>query len=134
MDTVLHYPIEGILFIVHEGNSNCRNYCCLLPDVRLVDGSFPSEGRLEVYLNGAWGTVNYHGFGTADVNVVCRSLGYGNAYTYWTQSAYGHGKGSILMDDVACNGNEDNIFDCIYNDPESTDSHNDDVAVQCQSR
>lgn len=46
-------------------------------DVRLENGETESEGRLEVCLNGVWGTVAA-GFtwGNAEAAVVCRQLGY----------------------------------------------------------
>ena len=47
-----------------------------IPDVRLVDGSFPGEGRVEVKLYGVWGTVSRDGWGWEDANVVCRSASY----------------------------------------------------------
>ena len=48
--------------------------------MRLVDGSVPSEGRVEVCVDGQWGTVcgvNYRRHQEA-AEVVCRQLGYDN--------------------------------------------------------
>ena len=44
--------------------------------MRVVGGT-DSEGRLEVYYNGNWGTVCSNQFGYAEAVVVCNSLGFG---------------------------------------------------------
>jgi tetrahydromethanopterin S-methyltransferase subunit E len=45
--------------------------------VRLVGGQYPFEGRLEVYHNGAWGTVCKTGFDVSTDGVAfCEMLGY----------------------------------------------------------
>lgn len=43
--------------------------------VRLVGGSTEYEGRLEVYYNGAWGTVCESELNANISTVVCRTLG-----------------------------------------------------------
>ena len=49
---------------------------CINGEVRLVGGSGPHEGRVEVCVNKAWGTVCSNSWSTADANIVCRQLGY----------------------------------------------------------
>ena len=45
-------------------------------DVRLVGGRSDNEGRVEVCLNHAWGTVCDSSWGTEEANVVCHQLGF----------------------------------------------------------
>ena len=49
---------------------------CPSGDVRLVGGSVADEGRVELCLNNAWGTICDDGFDVNDANVICRQLGY----------------------------------------------------------
>ena len=52
--------------------------------VKLLNGSSPTSGRLEVYHHGNWGTVCDTDFDGMDADVVCRILGYffGSPYEY----------------------------------------------------
>ena len=43
--------------------------------VRLQDGDYPSQGRVEIFCNEKWGTV-CGSFGQDEANTVCRQLGY----------------------------------------------------------
>jgi len=49
----------------------------LVSRLRLVNGTSSSEGRLEVYHNGRWGTVCDDSFSDVDARVACYTLGYG---------------------------------------------------------
>ena len=45
-------------------------------EIRLVDKTSPTSGRLEILKDGLWGTVCSYHFGIDDANVACRQMGY----------------------------------------------------------
>ena len=54
--------------------------------VRLVGGSVPHEGRVEICYSNQWGTVCDNYFTSTDARVVCRQLGYpviGKMICHW---------------------------------------------------
>lgn len=56
-----------------------------------------SEGRVEVYYNGQWGTVCDDDFSIHAAHVVCRELGYVEAKSWTASSSYGKGEGKRLL-------------------------------------
>ena len=49
--------------------------CTTEGEVRLADGETANEGRVEVCVDGLWGTVCDHTWGAAEARVVCNQLG-----------------------------------------------------------
>ncbi|XP_038052441.1 deleted in malignant brain tumors 1 protein-like [Patiria miniata] len=100
--------------------------------VRLVGGSDSMEGRVEVFWNGAWGTVCDDLWDIQDATVICRELGIGEAYAAPIRAAFGWGTGDILLDDVGCTGNEETVFDCPARSLGDHDCrHSEDAGVRC---
>ena len=78
--------------------------------VRLVAGSGPHEGRVEVFLS-TWGIVCGYSWDLLDAIVVCRQLGYITALSA-SVGAFGEGSGPIWFTRVHCRGNESSLTQC----------------------
>ena len=49
---------------------------CTTGQLRLAGGNIPNEGRVEICVGNAWGTVCHDSWDSNDATVVCRQLGY----------------------------------------------------------
>ena len=103
--------------------------------IRLVGGTIDNEGRVEVYHNGAWGTVCDDSWDINDANVVCRQLGYSRATSANEKAAFGEGSGPIYYDEVACTGTEARLTDCDHRGIGNHDcAHYEDAGVVCDTQ
>ncbi|XP_071807344.1 scavenger receptor cysteine-rich domain superfamily protein-like [Asterias amurensis] len=104
-------------------------------DLKLVDGPSSSEGRVEVYYGGNWGTVCDDGWDILDAQVVCRQLGFASANITKCCAAYGPGTGAITLDDIACLGSEDRLVDCPNRGlGQHNCAHTEDAGVVCNGK
>ena len=102
--------------------------------MRLVNGPSSSSGRLEMKLQGQWGTVCDDGYDDTNAAVVCRLLGFSGGL-YKAKSYFGIGTGPIWMTDVDCSGNERSLLSCLWSPvkfPWSLCDHSEDVSVVCR--
>ncbi|XP_024246413.2 galectin-3-binding protein A-like isoform X2 [Oncorhynchus tshawytscha] len=101
-------------------------------EVRLVGGKHDSEGRVEVYHEGKWGTICDDGWDLAEAQVVCRQLKFPGVVSAVTGGTYGEGSGSIWLDDMDCKGTEKSLSSCSFKGWALTDcSHKEDAGVVC---
>lgn len=66
-------------------------FTALSKTVRLVGGSGPHEGRVEIFHNGQWGTVCDDRWELRVGQVVCRSLGYQGVQSVHKGAHFGQG-------------------------------------------
>ena len=123
------FPGWGVHDCAHAEDASA---CCTNADsLRLVGVDRDGCGRLEVNRAGAWGTVCDTGFDALDARVACRQLGLSatgkvgytvvgagpGAPVVWTLDARfvpgGGGTGQIWMSEVACEGTERFLEECV---------------------
>ncbi|KAI5097498.1 galectin 3 binding protein precursor, partial [Silurus meridionalis] len=102
--------------------------------LRLVGGDLRSNGRVEVYHNGQWGTVCDDDWDLTEAQVVCQQLGFPGAISAIAGGKYGEGSGPIWLDDMKCKGSESFLSSCQFKGWGVTDcSHKEDAGVVCES-
>ena len=128
---------------------------CTHGNIRLVNGSTTHEGRVEICVNGEWGTVCDYSWDRRDAEVVCRQLGYVptcklvfiDIYivltvdilgaSFYTSSQFGDGDLQQLIWNVQCSysGSETSLLSCSpqYN-PSSSCYYGRTAGVRCYSK
>nr|AJT35020.1 sperm-activating peptide receptor [Diadema mexicanum]AJT35021.1 sperm-activating peptide receptor [Diadema mexicanum] len=106
-------------------------------DIRLMDGSGPHEGRVEIYHDEQWGTICDDGWDWADANVVCRQLGYRGAIraTGYKGEDFGYTYIPIHTSYMMCTGTEEGLIDCHRRDGWThACKHVEDAGVVCATQ
>ncbi|XP_025078060.1 uncharacterized protein LOC112554482 isoform X2 [Pomacea canaliculata] len=112
--------------------------------VRLVNGTSQYEGRVEVFKAGVWGSVTASRdlatrplYSALAANIVCRTL-FGANYSgsavpqQEATMRFGSARSAIHMSSVRCQGDEQNLFNCIYDDVLASEIPETTLAVVCK--
>ena len=100
--------------------------------IRLVNGNNASEGRVEITLQGRWGTVCDDLWDIREATVVCKQLGFLDAISAVGNAEFGEGSGPIQLNDLLCVGNESTLINC-STEPikQHSCNHSQDAGVRC---
>ena len=109
------------------------SFASTLVQVRLAGGNTSSSGRVEIAVNGVWGTICDDNWNVPSASVVCRMLGLPQASAVPGNSAFGGGQGVIWLDSVRCVGNETSIVQCAHKGWGAQDDcdHGEDAGIIC---
>uniref|UniRef100_A0A8C4VCP6 SRCR domain-containing protein n=1 Tax=Gopherus evgoodei TaxID=1825980 RepID=A0A8C4VCP6_9SAUR len=122
------------------GESNCDHKedvgvnCSGADELRLVNGSSPCAGRVEVKHQDQWGTVCDEKWDMEDAEVICKQLGCGSAVSAHGQAYFGEGSGPTWLI-VDCDGDKSALWDCSHRGwGKITCLHYYDTGVICSGR
>ena len=100
--------------------------------VRLSNGSYTHEGRVEVYSNGKWHNVCGHKWSFETADIICRELGYSFAIHPSTSANFGKGSFSMMSIPIVCEGTEKTLEECEFKHDQFC-PHSSDVGVVCST-
>ncbi|XP_067451750.1 scavenger receptor cysteine-rich type 1 protein M130-like [Thunnus thynnus] len=120
-----------LLDIVDNVTINLCNSANSLDSVRLVNGTKPCSGRLEVKSEQSWSSVCEADFDQQDAEVVCRELSCG-APSVLQGALYGEVEAPMWTKEFQCGGHESALLDCGRSDSaRSTCSPGKAVGLTC---
>uniref|UniRef100_H2ZUK7 SRCR domain-containing protein n=1 Tax=Latimeria chalumnae TaxID=7897 RepID=H2ZUK7_LATCH len=103
--------------------------------VRLVNGSSPCNGRVEVYDGIQWGSVCGPSWDMNSARVICRELKCGIPRETYTSFFFGKGTGDRVFDNLKCYGWELHLSSCTNNPNRAPNcTRTEDFSVICSER
>lgn len=103
--------------------------------MKLVNGTGPCSGRVEVKHEDQWGTVCDGDWNREDAEVVCKQVGCGSAVQALNRAPFGEGSGPTWLYRVECRGNESALWNCPHTGWGGfTCPHYFDVGVICSGK
>ncbi|XP_056409830.1 scavenger receptor cysteine-rich type 1 protein M130-like isoform X5 [Hyla sarda] len=86
--------------------------CSEQPVLRLTGSSGHCAGRVEIFMDGVWGSVCHDGWDALDAEVTCRQLKCGSALSALRGSHFGSGPPRIHQNGAVCRGTENFLWEC----------------------
>ncbi|XP_011871663.1 PREDICTED: lysyl oxidase homolog 3 [Vollenhovia emeryi] len=100
--------------VVRRPGQDFRKLKKLEGAVKLVGGEHAGEGNVEILHNRQWGNICDDEWDDAEANVVCKQLGFNGAIKATTYSHFGQARRKYWMDNVYCDGAEDELAKCRF--------------------
>ncbi|XP_076759794.1 lysyl oxidase homolog 2B isoform X1 [Xylocopa sonorina] len=97
--------------------------------IKLVGGENGGhEGNVEILHDGKWGSVCDDEWDYLEANVVCRQLGFDGAIKPTTNGHFGQARRRYWMDNVYCDGSEDELSKCRFDGWATSDCEGSEAA------
>ncbi|KZC03737.1 Lysyl oxidase like protein 2B [Dufourea novaeangliae] len=96
--------------------------------VKLVGGENGHEGNVEILHDGKWGSVCDDEWDYLEANVVCRQLGFDGAIKPTANGHFGQARRRYWMDNVYCDGSEDELSKCRFDGWGTSDCESSEAA------
>ncbi|VDI02394.1 Hypothetical predicted protein [Mytilus galloprovincialis] len=101
-------------------------------DLRLVGGSSPRDGRLELFYNYQWRTICHDHFDVVDARVACRQLRYRTDAVEIYTATGASSNAKIWIGDFNCYSSDTRLINCrLQSWDRNSCSHSDDVGIKC---
>ena len=102
----------------------------------ITNGQQYTQGHVEIYHNGEWGTICYDYFNNNGAKVLCKMMHYATGiYSTSYRQSYVTPSSRIWLDDVRCSGTETHIDRCPRRSWGSHNcDHRRDVALRCYGK
>lgn len=97
--------------------------------IKLVGGERGDyEGNVEILHNGKWGSICDDEWDYLEANVVCRQLGFDGAIKPTTNGHFGQARRKYWMDNIYCDGTEQELSKCRFDGWGSSDCESGEAA------
>ena len=111
---------------------NLRIILSFPENVRLTGGSNIYEGRVEVFIDGQWGTVCSDGINTNEAETLCQSLGFGPYQSFTSGTTFGGSTDTpLVISDLMCSEYYDHFMKCTFNRSSPVCSPQNNLGLKC---
>ena len=100
-------------------------------NIRLTGGLTIYEGKVEVFINGQWGTVCSDGIGTNEAETLCRSLGLGPFQSISYDTGGNTAGIPLIISDLKCSENYNHFMKCQFNQSSPVCPSASNLALKC---